>query len=725
MRLTCSYIQIILALLVLFQLFNTTRSMKKNLLLSLLPILISKGFLFSQTSGGPDNYGYTWKNQADSNGVYPTYNWKEIKGKGTILSSLKDDDHSGALNIGWNFQYYWHSYHQFWVGSNGWISFQEPKQNIAAPFLLFPNPELKNTICPLLSDLTFTTESPVTTVPGASAWYWSNNVDTLIVQYDSVPFFVQGNTAHYSGRNTFQVILSGVDQSITFQYKLHQPAIPEYPIVQQGLLVGIESANASSSLRVVQNDYPAAKSAIKFYYPASLNYLVEDVTPLWNQQLTNGGIFVSNPCGKNRYLKTNVASVGTQAVSKVPVKGQLINQTKTTVWKDSTTIHSLSANADSSFSFQTNFSPMLEGTYSYQTEVSLFSDGYNKNDINNTELVVVDTSQASIRLSYSPANTTLTGLTWQGGRAGAGVYFIPPFYPATITSIDYYIVANGGVNSGFTAQLFKDNGTSGLPGTLVESIPVSKSTITSLPGYHTVTLANPYTITSGGVYAAWMMNGDSIQLGTDGTLPLSNRNVEYIADTWNPYRNNYAEDLMIRLNIKGSNTATLISSSSQPATCATCPDGTANVSTSGGTPPYTYLWQPTQQTTSTITGMPGTYTVCITDSKGCPTCKLVTIPYSTSVHEAVENIFVTISPNPFSGSTHVVVNQSNPHYKNLFFAMYDMYGREIKAVDLSSRASHATIQFNLPVGDTVASGLYYYKMYDAKQIFSTGKLVVE
>ena len=55
-------------------------------------------------------------------------------------------------------------------------------------------------------------------------------------------------------------------------------------------------------------------------------------------------------------------------------------------------------------------------------------------------------------------------------------------------------------------------------------------------------------------------------------------------------------------------------------TNATCPDdsnGAASVSVSGGSPPYTYLWNPGGQTTSAITALsPKTYSVTISDNGG-------------------------------------------------------------------------------------------------------------
>ena len=52
--------------------------------------------------------------------------------------------------------------------------------------------------------------------------------------------------------------------------------------------------------------------------------------------------------------------------------------------------------------------------------------------------------------------------------------------------------------------------------------------------------------------------------------------------------------------------------------CTSSYDGTATVTPSGGTPPYTYLWNPGGQTTATITGLtPGTYSVIVHDNTGC------------------------------------------------------------------------------------------------------------
>lgn len=55
-------------------------------------------------------------------------------------------------------------------------------------------------------------------------------------------------------------------------------------------------------------------------------------------------------------------------------------------------------------------------------------------------------------------------------------------------------------------------------------------------------------------------------------------------------------------------------------------NGTANANPSGGTPGYTYLWQPGNQTTPNISGLcAGSYTLTVTDANGCTRSTTVTI----------------------------------------------------------------------------------------------------
>ena len=71
-------------------------------------------------------------------------------------------------------------------------------------------------------------------------------------------------------------------------------------------------------------------------------------------------------------------------------------------------------------------------------------------------------------------------------------------------------------------------------------------------------------------------------------------------------------------------------------------DGTAALTLSGGTPPYTYSWNTSPiQTTQTATNLiAGTYNFTITDSNGCSLTNSVTItePLALTTYYTVENV---------------------------------------------------------------------------------------
>ncbi|MBL0246278.1 MAG: SprB repeat-containing protein [Sphingobacteriales bacterium] len=85
-------------------------------------------------------------------------------------------------------------------------------------------------------------------------------------------------------------------------------------------------------------------------------------------------------------------------------------------------------------------------------------------------------------------------------------------------------------------------------------------------------------------------------------------------------------------------------------------DGTASVTASGGTPPYTYLWN-TGATTSSISGLvAGTYSVTVTDAKGC------TAECSTTVNEPGCNLSASADGTPVSCLAAIMAPQQ-PHLR--------------------------------------------------------------
>ena len=97
--------------------------------------------------------------------------------------------------------------------------------------------------------------------------------------------------------------------------------------------------------------------------------------------------------------------------------------------------------------------------------------------------------------------------------------------------------------------------------------------------------------------------------------------------------------------------ATTNSTDAPPGGCT----GTADVSASGGTPPYTYLWSSGQTTTSLTFLCPGIYTATVTDANGCVTNSTTTVDAIIGVVENNLNTAMLVYPNPSTGKVFVEV----------------------------------------------------------------------
>lgn len=103
--------------------------------------------------------------------------------------------------------------------------------------------------------------------------------------------------------------------------------------------------------------------------------------------------------------------------------------------------------------------------------------------------------------------------------------------------------------------------------------------------------------------------------------------------------------------------------SSINVTCFGSSNGSATVNANGGTPPYSYSWNSTPvQTTSTATGLPaGSYTVTVTDSKGCTSTKPVTITQPAAITLTTVQTNVSCF-NGSNGTATVTVAGGTPGY---------------------------------------------------------------
>jgi gliding motility-associated-like protein len=120
--------------------------------------------------------------------------------------------------------------------------------------------------------------------------------------------------------------------------------------------------------------------------------------------------------------------------------------------------------------------------------------------------------------------------------------------------------------------------------------------------------------------------------------------------------------LTVTVTVPNAGSPTLTVTGSTNVTCNGACDGTATVSVSGGTGPYTYNWMPTGGTGTTATGLcPGTYTCTVTDANGCTATAtvLITEPPALSITPSQVDL---VCNGVCNGSATVVAGGGTPPY---------------------------------------------------------------
>jgi len=183
-------------------------------------------------SGGPDGFGYQWKDSDEPGG--PSFNYIYISSSGTLVSGLSDDNFTGPFPIGFTFNFYGSDYTEFYIASNGLIGFGSTAglgafTNRVIPTSFTPN----NFAAWLWDDLIPRSDTEV---------YYQNFADKLVIQ------FVQyGSRSLANERVNAEVVLypSG---KILLQYA---DFTASWPLTSA--TVGIENGDGTDGLNVVYN----------------------------------------------------------------------------------------------------------------------------------------------------------------------------------------------------------------------------------------------------------------------------------------------------------------------------------------------------------------------------------------------------------------------------------------------------------------------------------------
>ncbi len=648
-------------------------------------------------AGGPDAYGYTWKDSNDPGG--PVYNWIDISSVGTLVNGLADDNSCPTLiPIGFNFHYYWSDFNKVKIGSNGWISFDSPS-NIASCFPSLPTPggSADNILAAFMTDLTFLGVGNV-----AQCHYWTNFSDTFIVQYSNVPYWMAGAPG-YQGLNNFQIVLSGVDSSITFQYQTVSPVNDLGGCID--FTIGIENLTGSIGLSVYQDLMPPTSYAIKFDYPTVPLIAVQDATPFWNQNNGSKGVFV----GAGSFpISTMIKNVGNANITTpTGIAAQIRNLAFVLLYSDADTVPSLIAGGQSLINFN-NPTLTVEGSHSYQVSTSNINDVNPTNNQKLSEIVVVNAC-ASTALTYHSPNPPDQLVSWNGGTGaddGIGVFYKPPIYPITITSLEYYIM--NASTDGFDAAIYANDAPFGAPGTLLFSTSVPFASVV-VGNWNVVNLGIPITIDSAGFYVVWYQTGPTISIGLESAFPFSRNTYEILDGSWSEYRMNEDQDAAFRVNVipPGLDNST----------------GVTGVTITANQAGATYQWLDCNNAYAVIPGETGqNFTATLNGSyaaqinfAGCLDTTSCTVINSVGIEESLlENALVY--PNPAESFLNIKLNQELKA-ENISIQITDVAG---KVITIPYQLSSEVITLNIA---DISDGIYTYQLMINEKLVAVGKFV--
>lgn len=504
--------------------------MKK--LLICLVLFVSLSPIAFAAQGGPDAYGYTWKDSNEPGG--PTFNWINIATTGTQVMGLGDDNFAGPFGFIDGFQFYWYFPTQVWIGSNGYLSFSG--NNFASPFPTIPNTASPhNFIAAMMSDLNF--DGPGN--PGTC--YYRNTADTIVVSWINVPFWTVG-TPSFVGSNSFQIVLVRSDRSITFNY-LSQLGSTQ----GDDITIGIENITGQLGLQHSKNIYPPTSYSVKFYAPTTTTYQATDGGIDWNMEEGNGGVFVKR--NTSVPVIANVRNFGNQPLTNINVSTTVSHPTATGM-SGTGIVAGLVPGTDTNYTFSTPLIPTDPGIYNMISQVGgIVGDLVASNNLLRTKIIAIDTIGTQIPMEYHDGTPDLGGISWSGGNGGIGYYMKPPFYPCQINGYRLMISADPMAN-GCYLKIFDDDGPNGSPGTMLDSVYAAPGSYVVGSNSLIPTASTSITIPSGGFYVLWVMPpGGSVALARDATPPISNRSFEYLGGTWAPCRFRFTEDYFLGVSV--------------------------------------------------------------------------------------------------------------------------------------------------------------------------------
>lgn len=485
-------------------------------------------------SGGPDRFGYSWKDSNEPGG--PVYSWWDITGSGTQVTGLKDDNVVGPFNMLQGFNFFWYQPQSFWIGTNGFISFNGG--NLREPFNFHLNwiRGTKDYVAPFLTDLNFTG------IGNMGRCFYLISGDSLCISWENVPFW---NQSGFSGNNSFQIIFNRINHSITFNYKNVVTQIGMSPIA------ALTNYAGNLGFRLISGQAIPSNYSIRIDYPTNSSFIQPDLAVGFVGEQGSKATFANKNGASSKFkaLIRNLGNVNAQNFSlegKISFNGQVHPL-------GNISVPNLQFGKDTLVEFPVSWTGTQVGRHELSAEIIGFLiDSVSINNAQVSRVMVIDTSSGSIALAYNPgirqysfsSNNFIPPIAYAS-------YFKPSFYPAKIVASriyhQQYALALGVCN----IKIYDDSGPNGTLGNLLDSVFIDTTQrVINRVNLHPVSKSD-LVLHSGGVYLVVEFFGNTASLACDTLYPTSNRQFEIVDGVMSEFSNTQWCEMAIGLQIEG------------------------------------------------------------------------------------------------------------------------------------------------------------------------------
>ncbi len=177
--------------------------------------------------------------------------------------------------------------------------------------------------------------------------------------------------------------------------------------------------------------------------------------------------------------------------------------------------------------------------------------------------------------------------------------------------------------------------------------------------------------------------------------------------------NNVGTDSVIQIIV--INPKPTISLTATAASAFGASDGYISASINSGTAPFTYLWS-NGATLQNIINLPaGTYTLTVTDSKGCTSSKASVVTAPSSINQLTGEDGISVFPNPTTG---IVQINWNRYFLMINIDVMNALGQRIKTYHFEN-TDNGTVDLT-----TLPPGMYFIQMNVGNKII-TRKIMIE